>query len=253
MLVVPKKKLGQHFLHDKNIAQKIFSSIPHNPSKIIEIGPGMGILTKLLTQQYENFLAIEIDSQSVNYLIENQILASHQLLHDDFLSIELQKILVPNSCLIGNLPYNISSQIFFRILEHRQLITSVVCMIQHEVAERLSAMPGTKMYGILSVLLQAYYRIEYLFKVKPSVFYPPPKVDSAVIRLTRNNTINLPCHEELFFQIVKVAFNQRRKMLRNSLKNYYHNEQLQQPIFMSRPEQLSIDDFIRLTQMVKLF
>ncbi len=251
MLVKPKKQIGQHFLHDKNIAQKIVSSIKGAPSKVIEIGPGTGVLTQYLAPSYPNLLVIEIDSESINYLIDHKIIDSEKIIHGDFLKLNLQPILESNSCIIGNFPYYISSQIFFRILENRQYISEVVCMIQHEVAERIAASAGNKTYGILSVLLQTFYHVEYLFKVKPHVFIPPPKVDSAVVRLTRNQLTSLPCNEELYFTIIKTAFNQRRKMLRNSLKNFFTNEQLNQVIFDRRPEQLSVEEFISLTQMAK--
>lgn len=251
MFVRPKKSLGQHFLNDKNIAKKIVASIVGQPSLVIEIGPGMGVLTQFLTENNTNLKVVEIDKESVDYLIENKIVARENIIEADFLKLNLSPVLVSNTCIIGNFPYNISSQIFFRILENRDTISQTVCMIQKEVAERIAEPPGSKTYGILSVLLQAFFKIEYLFTVNEHVFVPPPKVKSAVIRITRNEREKLDCNEEMFFRIVKMSFNQRRKTLRNSLRVLYKTEQLVEPIFNKRPEQLSVDEFVFLSQIAE--
>lgn len=249
MQVRPKKSLGQHFLTDKNIAQKIAKSINGSPELVLEIGPGMGVLTRFLTQEHSNFKVIEIDKESVDYLIENKVLPSENVISGDFLELDLKDILPDNTCIIGNFPYNISSQIFFRVLENRHMVSQTVCMIQKEVAERLAAPPGSKTYGILSVLLQAYYKIEYLFTVHEHVFNPPPKVKSAVIRLERNAVKHLGCNEEVFFRLVKASFNQRRKTLRNSLRSFVRPEILSDPIFDKRPEQLSVAEFVYIVNL----
>ena len=250
MFVRPKKSLGQHFLNDSNIARKIAESIEGVPETVVEIGPGMGILTRFLVDKHNNFKVVEIDSESVDYLKENLNIASDKIIFGDFLQINIAPLITENTCIIGNFPYNISSQIFFKILENRQNVSQTVCMIQKEVAERIAAPPGSKTYGILSVLLQAFYNIKYLFTVNEHVFVPPPKVKSAVIKLTRNNVAKLDCNEELFFKIVKTAFNQRRKTLRNSLRSFYTTEKLSNEIFDKRPEQLGVNEFIELTKLV---
>lgn len=251
MFVQPKKKLGQHFLNDQNIALKIVEAIEGQPGLVIEIGPGMGVLTQFLVKKIENFVAIEIDHESVEYLTNNGIISEKNLFRQDFLRTDLRNLLKDNTCIIGNLPYNISSQIFFKVLENKQQITQVVCMIQKEVAERIAEPPGSKTYGILSVFLQAFYDIEYLFTVHEHVFTPPPKVKSAVIRLKRNSRIELPCNEKMFFTVVKTAFNQRRKTMRNSLRQLYTPEVLVNPIFDKRPERLGVEEFIELTKMLE--
>ncbi|MBN2683373.1 MAG: 16S rRNA (adenine(1518)-N(6)/adenine(1519)-N(6))-dimethyltransferase RsmA [Bacteroidales bacterium] len=252
-MVRPKKHLGQHFLKDNNIAQKIVNSIDTNLSKnVIEIGPGMGILTDFLVKIPDIKLSlIEIDSESVDYL-KNRF-KEHKLaiIQDDFIKPKVNHI-TENCLIIGNFPYNISSQIFFKILENKENVIQVVGMIQKEVAERLKSPPGNKTYGILSVLLQAYYDIDYLFTVNETVFVPPPKVKSAVIRISRNNRLSINCNEQLFFQVVKMAFNQRRKTLRNSLKKMLEGKDVSNEIFSKRPEQLSVDDFIFLTQSLDI-
>ena len=250
MFVRPKKSLGQHFLNDQNIAKKIVDSIQGNPERIVEIGPGMGILTRFLIEKYQHCIVVEIDKESVEYLKENLALTDKQIILGNFLELDLKKTFSETYTIIGNFPYNISSQIFFKILEQRDLVSQTVCMIQKEVAERLAAPPGSKTYGILSVLLQAFYEIKYLFTVNENVFIPPPKVKSAVIRLTRNSTKQIDCNEELFFKVVKSAFNQRRKTLRNSLRGYYTPEKLSAEIFNKRPEQLSVNEFIELTNKI---
>ena len=249
MNVRPKKSLGQHFLNDANIARKIAESIEGTPDMVLEIGPGMGILTRFLHDKHADFKVVEIDKESVEYLISNLLLPADRIISDDFLKIDLSAIINKPCCIIGNFPYNISSQIFFKVLEHRHHVNQTVCMIQKEVAERIAAPSGSKTYGILSVLLQAFFDIKYLFTVHEHVFVPPPKVKSAVIRLTRNATSKLDCNEELFFKVVKTAFNQRRKTLRNSLRSMYTPEQLQHEIFNERPEQLDVKQFVFLTQL----
>lgn len=253
MFVRPKKSLGQHFLKDKNIARKIVDSLQLQPNgNVLEIGPGMGVLTcHLLKKENSHLTCIEIDNESVKYLLTNYPELEKRILQSDFLTLNIANSFPEPFSIIGNFPYNISSQIFFRIIENRDLIPQVVCMIQKEVAERISAPPGNKTYGILSVLLQAYYDIKYLFTVKENVFTPPPKVKSAVIRLIRNETKNLDCNEEMFFKVVKTAFNQRRKTLRNSLRQMYTSEVLALEVFNKRPEQLGVQEFVYLTKLAK--
>lgn len=251
-MVRPKKHLGQHFLKDKNIAEKIVNSlISKNPSYIIEVGPGTGILTQFLIANKDTDLRlIEIDRESVEYLKENFPELNSKITEADFLSLKSDFFCKPYS-IIGNFPYNISSQIFFKIIENRDFAQHVVCMIQKEVAERIASAPGNKVYGILSVLLQAFFIIEYLFTVNESVFIPPPKVKSAVIRLTRNSVNQLDCNEELFFKVVKTTFNQRRKTIRNSIKPISGAAVLSDPIFDKRPEQLCVQEFIMLTKQIE--
>lgn len=205
--VKPKKELGQHFLHDKRTAQRIVESLQAvNVDNVLEIGPGMGVLTVDLLAKYgDKFWAVEIDKESVAYLNTTLPALSKNILGEDFLKIDLSQKFNGKLAIIGNLPYNISSQIFFSILENRQSVTEVVAMVQREVALRIAEKPGTRTYGILSVLLQAYYNINYLFTVSEGAFTPPPKVKSAVIRLTRNNALHLNCNEELFFKVVKAS------------------------------------------------
>lgn len=249
----PKKRFGQHYLHDENIARKIISSLnAKDVTEIIEIGPGRGILTKYLFGKIGyTILAVEVDIENVTFLRKKFPGMGDQIIHHDFLRYDLSAFKHPVA-IIGNFPYNISSQIFFRILENRNKISEVVCMVQKEVAERISAGPGTKTYGILSVLLQAYFRIEYLFKVTPKVFFPQPKVDSAVIRLSRNNRIKLDCDENLFFQVVKTCFNQRRKTIKNSVRKITVDKVPDGDLILKRPEQLSVDQFVELTQIIKV-
>jgi len=249
-----KKNLGQHFLNDKSIAQNIVESLQANEvRKVLEVGPGMGVLTQFLLQneRYETSV-VEIDRESVEYLQKHFPELRERIISADFLHLDLGKIYDEPFAVIGNFPYNISSQIFFKVLDYRNQIPEVVGMLQKEVAERLAAPPGSKTYGILSVFLQAYYNIEYLFTVHENVFTPPPKVKSGVIRLTRNETLKLDCDEKLFRSIVKMAFNQRRKTMRNSLKSLIKTEELKaNPIFDKRPEQLGVDEFVRLVQMIE--
>lgn len=253
-----KKFLGQHFLTDLSVAQQIAETI--SSGRVLEIGPGMGVLTQFLLKNKDiDLTAIEIDRESVAYLLEWY--PELHLIEGDFLKLDLN-ILYPEGefNVIGNYPYNISSQIFFKVLDYKDRIPVCSGMIQKEVAERIAAKPGCKAYGILSVLLQAYYDIEYLFTVHEHVFNPPPKVKSAVIRLTRNSRMSLDCDEKLFKTVVKTAFNQRRKQMRNSLKNLVEQhavapEQAQtllaDPIFTKRPEQLSVEEFISLTNKIE--
>lgn len=243
--VKPKKNLGQHFLTDQNIARKIVDSLGADVPDILEIGPGMGVLTRYLLERPElNVHVVEIDTESVDYLAASFPKLKH-IWAEDFLKSDIKARFNGPFALIGNFPYNISSQIFFRILEFRDRIPETVGMVQKEVAERIAAPHGSKVYGILSVLLQAFFDIEYLFTVSEKVFNPPPKVKSAVIRLTRNKVDQLPCDEQLFMKVVKTAFNQRRKMLRNSLKGV--SADLPLNFAEKRPEQLTVNDFVTLT------
>jgi 16S rRNA (adenine1518-N6/adenine1519-N6)-dimethyltransferase len=248
--VRPKKSLGQHFLTDKNIARKIVDSLTFS-GDVLEIGPGKGILTDFLLERcHENLKVIEVDGESVEYLKENSKLKSSQIIHEDILTFNVKTLFSGYYAVIGNFPYNIGSQIFFKILDNRNQVKEVVCMIQKEVAQRIAEKPGSKVYGILSVLLQTYYKIEYLFTVNESVFLPPPNVKSAVIRLTRNERKELGCDEKLFFMVVKTAFNQRRKTISNSIKSLLCGKKFDHPLLTKRPEQLSVDEFIALTNLI---
>ena len=253
--VRPKKHLGQHFLADPNIARNIVGALrlPDDVREVLEIGPGMGVLTQYLLENpaYQTSV-IEIDKESVDYLNQHYPALKNRVLFADLLRQDLSQ-LFPGTPLsiIGNFPYNISTQIFFKVLDHRQQVREVVGMLQKEVAERIAEGPGSKTYGILSVLLQAYYTIEYLFTVPPHVFVPPPKVQSAVIRLTRNPVEKLDCDEALFFKVVKQAFSTRRKTLRNALKVMgLSSEQMAAPIFDKRAEQLGVAEFVGLTNQI---
>jgi 16S rRNA (adenine1518-N6/adenine1519-N6)-dimethyltransferase len=253
--VKPKKHLGQHFLVDQQIAKDIVAQValPDNTRQVLEIGPGMGVLTQyLMLDPRLELSVIDIDAESVAWLQAHFPTLSGRILLADFLKLDLAAAFPGKLSIIGNFPYNISSQIFFKILEHRQQVTEVVCMLQKEVAERIAAPPGSKVYGILSVLLQAFYQISYQFTVPPQVFDPPPKVNSGVIRLERNQTHTLDCDEKKFFEVVKLSFGTRRKTLRNCLKPYQLPESVtRQDIFDKRAEQLSVADFVHLTQMVQ--
>lgn len=254
MTVRAKKNLGQHFLTDKNIAHKIVSSLQNKDIKqVLEVGPGMGVLTQFLLEDKDlQTYVVEIDRESVAYLHEHYPELGDRVISGDFLKMNLSEHLSEPFSLIGNFPYNISSQIFFRVLEYRNQIPEVVGMLQKEVAERIAAGPGSKTYGILSVLLQSWYDIEYLFTVHEHVFSPPPKVKSAVIRLTRNNVESLDCDEKLMFTIVKQSFNQRRKTLRNSLKGLVPEiDKIDKTLLSKRPEQLSVQEFIALTREIE--
>jgi len=248
-----KKFLGQHFLTDKNIAVKIVNSLSaDNCKKVLEVGPGMGILSDFLLQREDlETWMIDLDTESYHFLQKKYPQLGGRLINGDFLELDFNRISRQPFCIIGNFPYNISSQILFKVLENRGLVTEVVGMFQKEVAERCTASPGNKEYGILSVFLQAYYNVEYLFTVKAGVFNPPPKVLSAVIRLTRNETKTLDCDEKLFWQVVKAGFNQRRKTLRNALSAIINKEKMAaEPMLDLRAERLSIADFVNLTQLI---
>lgn len=287
MEVRAKKSLGQHFLTDLSIAQRIADSLtaPVTPgdstgdtgsstssgkdgagqTDVLEVGPGMGVLTQFLLQRPElNLKMVEIDRESVDYLLVHFPQVNGALIEADFLKLRLETFFKGQFCIIGNFPYNISSQIFFKILDYKESVPQVVCMIQKEVAERIAEKPGSKTYGILSVLLQAWYDIEYLFTVGEGAFNPPPKVKSAVIRLVRNSRKELGCDESLFKAVVKTSFNQRRKTMRNSLRPIvsakasregWNEEQvsafLSQPVFDLRPERLGVEDFISLTRSLQ--
>ena len=253
--VKPKKFLGQHFLKDLQIAQDIANTVDACPDiPILEVGPGMGVLTQYLIAKERPVKVVELDFESVAYLKENFSRLGDNIIEQDFLRMDLNKVFDGNPfVLTGNYPYNISSQIFFKMLENKDLIPCCTGMIQKEVAERITASPGNKSYGILSVLIQAWYKVEYLFTVPEHVFNPPPKVKSAVIRMTRNGTRQLGCDEKLFRQIVKTTFNQRRKTLRNSISPILGKGHplSADPIFNERPEQLSVEEFVELTNQIK--
>ena len=252
--VSPKKALGQHFLKDLSIAKRISEALQAEQVRnVLEIGPGTGVLTQFLLERNDITLyCAEIDHESVAYLKEHFPQLGERLVFGDFLKADLEKDFVLPCCVIGNFPYNISSQLFFRILDYKNQIPEVVCMIQKEVAERLAAPPGSKTYGILSVLLQAYYSIDYLFTVSEHVFNPPPKVKSGVIRLVRNQVEHLNCDEVLFRKVVKTTFNQRRKTIRNSIKPLF-NDKIDSPYMDKRPEQLGVADFVELTRLIQSF
>ena len=250
--VKAKKHLGQHFLTDLNIAQKIVKSLPQDETPILEIGPGTGVITQYMIDK-PNFKAFDIDKESIEFLKQKYPQHESKVQYQDFLEADLSPIAQQgNFYLIGNFPYNISTQIMFKVLDYRNDISCVVGMFQKEVAQRIAEKPGTKTYGILSVLLQAFYKIEYLFTVHENVFNPPPKVKSAVIRLTRNEVKQLNCDENLFFKVIKACFNQRRKTIRNSVKALSGNQHIESPLLDKRPEQLSVQQFIELTQAVEL-
>lgn len=248
---VAKKRWGQHFLHDKNIAKKIVSAISDPPATLLEIGPGTGALTDLLVAQYPGLSLVEIDDDLAEHLKKTYTPQQAKVIVGDFLQLNLVQVTKAPLTIIGNFPYNISSQIFFKVLDYRQQVQEVVGMLQKEVAERIVAQPGNKTYGILSVLLQAFYQCDYLFSVPPQVFSPPPQVQSAVIRLRRNDTQSLDCDERIFFRIVKAGFQQRRKTLRNALKPLLPaTVDTSMPILSQRAEQLSVEAFVKLTQAV---
>lgn len=251
--VRPKKHLGQHFLKDLTIAENIANGLTGHGGykKVLEIGPGTGVLTQFLITQATETWVVEVDRDSIAYLKVHYSNLKDRIIEGDFLKIDFLKLTSAPLGIVGNFPYNISSQIFFRILDFRNDIPEVVCMIQKEVAERLAAPPGNKTYGILSVLLQAYYDIEYLFTVKPEVFNPPPKVNSGVIRLKRNTVNDLGCDEVLFKRVVKTGFQKRRKTLRNALKPInLPSELVEHPMLNQRAETLSVEDFVTLTNLI---
>ena len=253
--VKPKKFLGQHFLTDLSVASRIADTVDACPElPVLEVGPGMGVLTQYILKKGREFKVVEIDFDSVPYLHEHFPELGDNIIEGDFLQMDLQQVFGGRPfVLTGNYPYNISSQIFFKMVENRALIPCCTGMIQKEVAERMAAEPGSKTYGVLSVLIQAWYDVEYLFTVHENVFNPPPKVKSAVIRLTRNGKQELGCDEQLFRRIVKTVFTMRRKMMRNGMKQILGKDSpmLADPIFTKRPEQLSVQDYIDLTNRVE--
>ena len=256
--VRPKKALGQHFLTDLGVAKAIADTVDACPDiPVLEVGPGMGVMTQFLVEKPRPLKVVEIDRESVEYLNEHFPRLRENIIGADFLRMNLEEVFGGQKfVLTGNYPYDISSQIFFKMLDNRQLIPCCTGMIQHEVALRMAAQPGNKAYGILSVLMQAWYDVEYLFTVEPHVFNPPPKVQSAVIRLTRNNVQQLGCDERLFKRLVKTVFNQRRKMLRVSIKPFFNDRQpsadfFAGPMMTMRPEQLTISQFVELTNLAE--
>lgn len=252
--VKAKKALGQHFLTDLSIANRIADTLDlYKGMPVLEIGPGMGVLTQFLMQKGHDLKVVELDGESVDYLNANFPALAGNIIADDFLKLNLGDIYADAKfCIIGNYPYNISSQIFFKVLDYKDQVVCCSGMLQREVAQRLAAVPGSKTYGILSVLLQAWYDIEYLFTVDENVFNPPPKVKSGVIRMVRNKVTDLGCNERLFKTVVKTAFGQRRKMLRGSLKGMFPKDHpaLKDSFFTKRPEQLSVAEFIALTNII---
>lgn len=254
MSVKAKKHLGQHFLTDENIAERIADTLTGKGyERVLEIGPGMGVLTKFLLEKNWVTEAIEIDQESVAYLQTHYPDLKNRIHNLDFLKIDLNSLFKGEQlAIIGNFPYNISSQIVFKAIENKELIPEFSGMFQKEVAQRITSKPGSKIYGILSVLTQAFYEAEYLFTVPPNVFDPPPKVDSGVLRLVRKDVLDLGVDQKLFFNVVKTAFNQRRKTLRNSLKSFMLSDKLKEDIiFAQRPEQLSVDQFVTLTKSIE--
>ncbi len=258
--VRPKKNLGQHFLTDLNIAKRIADTVdePFAELPVLEVGPGMGVMTQFLVEKPRPLKVVEIDRESVAYLKATLFREQENpIIEGDFLRMDLREVFDGQPfVLTGNYPYDISSQIFFKMLDNKDLIPCCTGMIQHEVAVRMASKPGNKQYGILSVLIQAWYHVDYLFTVEPGVFNPPPKVQSAVIRMTRNEVTDLGCDEQLFKRVVKTVFNQRRKMLRVSLKQIFNGVQsasatfFEDPMMTRRPEQLSISEFVELTNKV---
>jgi 16S rRNA (adenine1518-N6/adenine1519-N6)-dimethyltransferase len=249
--VQPKKNLGQHFLKDQTIASRIAASLTGTGyNTVLEIGPGMGILTAfLIERKFEDFRVIEIDNESVHYL-HSHFPSLENIIRGDFLTMDIDSYFPGKFAIIGNFPYNISTQIFFKAIKHREKVVEIAGMLQKEVAERICSGPGSKAYGILSVLLQAYYKAEYLFTVHENVFSPPPKVKSGVIRLIRNDVNTLECDEALFIRVVKACFNQRRKTLRNSVRAAFDLNREDYPEFGLRPEQLSVEQFVSLTRWI---
>jgi len=250
--VKAKKSFGQHFLKSTDIAQKIAEqSLQHSCTQFLEIGPGMGMLTQFFVDKPIDFKVIEVDNESVDYLLTHNIIKPQQCIHADFLRISVPDIFSRSQyCIVGNFPYNISSQIVFKIIEHREFIPGMTGMFQREVARRICSSKGSKEYGILSVLVQAFYTTEYHFTLDEHDFIPPPKVKSGVISLYRKANYSLPCDEKLFVEVVKTGFNQRRKTLNNSLKKILGDAKLPVEIGLKRPEQLGVEDFIQLTKFI---
>lgn len=252
----PKKSLGQHFLKDLGIAQRIADTLAaYHGLPVLEVGPGTGMLTRFLLEAGHNLTVVEIDMESIGYLQKNFPTLEGRILEDDFLQLKLEQLFPDKFCVTGNYPYHISSQIFFKVLEYRDRVTCCTGMIQKEVAERLAAPPGSKTYGIISALIQPWYDVEYLFTVGEEVFDPPPKVKSAVVRMTRNSRTDLGCDEALYKKVVKTSFNQRRKTLRNSMKPILGKDfpDYSKDIFNKRPEQLSVAEFVCLTEMTQTY
>jgi|TARA_R110002096_G_scaffold126532_3_gene273663 16S rRNA (adenine1518-N6/adenine1519-N6)-dimethyltransferase len=252
-MVRAKKHLGQHFLKDQNIAKRIADSLKAEEyDAVLEIGPGTGVLTQFLIPKFKDLTLIELDRESVEYLHENYPSLKNKIIGGDFLKMPVSEIFKKQFAIIGNFPYNISTQIVFKTLENKELIPEFAGMFQKEVAERIVAGPGSKTYGIMSVLVAAYYHAEYLFTVEPEVFNPPPKVKSGVIRLSRKEDYNLDCDEKLFYKVVKMAFNQRRKTLRNALKSLNLSlAEDREELLGKRAEQLSLEDFIFITKSLE--
>jgi len=249
--VKPKKALGQHFLTDQNIARRIVEQLSPDVESVVEVGAGTGVLTQFMVNDIlDKFYVIEIDRESIEYLQKHYPSLGDHLIQGDFLKADLSQYGKQNMAIIGNFPYNISSQIFFQVLKYKEQVVEVVGMVQKEMAERMAAKEGSKTYGILSVLMQAWYDIDYLFTVHENVFNPPPKVKSAVIKMRRNSVTDLGCDEKLFITIVKQAFNQRRKTLRNSLRTLLSPAIINDEVFNQRPEQLSVQEFIELTNRI---
>ena len=252
MIIRPKKSIGQHFLKDLDIAKRIAETLSaYQSMPVLEVGPGTGVLTRFLLEEKYDLSVVEIDRESVKHLERNFPALAGHIYVEDFLRMKLERLYDTKFCIIGNFPYYISSQIFFKTLEYREQVVCCSGMIQKEVAERLAAAPGSRAFGILSALIQPWYDVEYLFTVSEEVFDPPPKVKSAVVRMTRNSRTDLGCDESLYKTVVKTSFNQRRKTLRNSMKPLLGKDCpcYTDPIFDKRPEQLSIDQFIELTLM----
>ena len=246
-----KKNLGQHFLRSSDTAKNIADCLPLVCGNCLEIGPGMGILTKHLLEKDINLKVIEIDGESIDFLLANSVIAPNQCIQGDFLKLPMTEFFGGEPFMVmGNFPYNISSQIMFKVIENRELVPAVAGMFQREVARRICSPAGSKEYGILSVLIQAFYDTQYHFTVDEHEFNPPPKVKSGVISMVRKENYTLPCDENLFFEVVKTSFNQRRKTLNNSLKKLLKDKKLEESIGLKRPEQLSVDDFIQLTNFI---
>jgi len=253
-MVRPKKHLGQHFLTDNTVAKKITDGLSIVGCRnVLEVGPGKGVLTSILLDRTDiDLVPVEIDHESVEYLLNQYPGIEKKLIEADFLALDLNELFSEDFRIIGNFPYNISSQIFFKVLDHKDQVKEIVCMIQKEVADRIISPPGNKTYGILSVLLQTWFKIEYLFSVKPESFFPVPAVQSAVIRLVRNDRTELGVDPKKFKIVIKTSFNQRRKMLRNSVKGLLNADVMENPLFQKRPEQLSVEEFIELTRFIEM-
>lgn len=246
-----KKNLGQHFLRSSDTAKNIADCLPLICENCLEIGPGMGILTKHLLEKDINLKVIEIDGESIDFLLANNVIAPNQCIQGDFLKLPMAEFFEGQPLMVmGNFPYNISSQIMFKVIENRELVPAVAGMFQREVARRICSPAGSKEYGILSVLVQAFYDTKYHFTVDENEFNPPPKVKSGVISMVRKENFTLPCDEKLFFEVVKTSFNQRRKTLNNSLKKLLQDKKLDESVGQKRPEQLSVEDFFQLTNFI---